>query len=80
MASLSIFFLANPLPLIITPPPHPPNNKYSPDMVYYNMLGIFIIRGLGGLIIRGRGFMLLGTLFARDPKRSTVPLIGFAGS
>ena len=24
-------------------------------MVYYNILGIFIIRGLGGFIIRGRG-------------------------
>ena len=43
----------NPLPLIINPP-HP-NNKYSPNMVYYNILGIFISRGLGGFIIRGRG-------------------------
>ena len=24
-------------------------------MVYYNILGIFIIRGVGGFIIRGRG-------------------------
>ena len=24
-------------------------------MVYYNILGIFILRGVGGFIIRGRG-------------------------
>ena len=29
-------------------------------MVYYNILGIFTIRGLGGFIIRGRGLCLLG--------------------
>ena len=44
----------NPLPLIINPP-HPPNNKCSRNMVYYNILGIFIIRGVGGFIIWGRG-------------------------
>ena len=32
-------------------------NKYSPNMVYYNMLGIYIIRGVGGFIIRGRGLV-----------------------
>ena len=36
-------------------PPQPPNNKYSPNMVYYKILGIFIIRGVRGFIIRGRG-------------------------
>ena len=34
-------------------PPPPPNNKYSPNMVYYNILGIFIIRGWGGLLLGG---------------------------
>ena len=29
-------------------------------MVYYNILGIFIIRGVGGFIIRGRGLLGLG--------------------
>ena len=27
-------------------------------MVYYNILGIFVIRGVGGFIIRGRGLTL----------------------
>ena len=42
-------------------------------MVYYNIFGIFIIRGGGGFIVRGRG--LLGP----DPKydfRSSLPLSG----
>ena len=31
-------------------------------MVYYNILGIFIIRGVGGFIIRGRGLSKLGRM------------------
>ena len=38
-------------------PPHPPNNKYSPNMVYYNILGIFIIRVVGGFITRGGDYL-----------------------
>ena len=56
----------NPLPLIINPP-HPPKNKFSPNMVYYNILGIFIIRGVGGFIIRGRGLLLNVSIY-RDPS------------
>ena len=58
----------NPLPVIINPP-HPPNNKYSPNRVYYNILGIFIIRGVGGFIIRGRGLVLMAASY---PKPSTL--------
>ena len=32
-------------------PPQPPNIKYSHDVVYCNLLGIFNIRGGGGLIL-----------------------------
>ena len=39
--------------LVECDPPHPPNNTYSPNMVYYNILGIFKITGVGGFIIRG---------------------------
>ena len=32
-------------------------------MVYYNILGIFIIRGVGGFIIRGSGLSFLAGCF-----------------
>ena len=36
-------------------------------MVYYNILGIFIIRGVGGFIIRGRGLAVVPS--CRDSSR-----------
>ena len=48
-------------------------------MVYYHILGIFIIRGVGGFIIRGRGLMLQAHGMLRFcPKKN--PLFGGLGS
>ena len=50
-------------------------------MVYYNILGIFIIRGVGGFIIRGRGLILetrYGTVLLLDlhPGSTESPELG----
>ena len=54
----------NPLPLIINPPP--PNNEYSPNMVYYDILGIFIITGVGGLLLGEEISATLGSSSSPD--------------
>ena len=48
----------NPLPLSLTSP-HPPNIKYSQYILINHMLGVFNIRGWGGLKISGEGITLL---------------------
>ena len=42
-------------------PPQPPNSQYSQYIIVYHIWGVFIIRGVGRFIIRGRGLYSPGT-------------------